>query len=206
MKGNAFINQAESQGRDYITPEDVSDVIVQWAADGIRMNTARQLLAFDFLKILAGRYEFGIEDKQMCAYCLLEIRDYEARNKYPTEPPSETATQWVCRIVGFREKEKALTIVVLADSVHQACRRAANQHRTESQTMGSYRMLIEFESSDGQPLVYMFNIVQGIDRVLHISEPKQFVVNEGRNEIPVLDSVCISPDDRVCAMGRPTIH
>jgi hypothetical protein len=50
---------AAKQGRDYITPEDVSDALQDHALDQVRL---------DALEVLGKQTEFGAEDRSLCAF------------------------------------------------------------------------------------------------------------------------------------------
>jgi hypothetical protein len=54
---NRLISHAAIQGRDYVTPEDVSDVLSAGDIDAVRL---------DLLEVLAGAC--GCEDSRLCAH------------------------------------------------------------------------------------------------------------------------------------------
>ncbi len=61
---NLIIEQAKTHGREYVTPEDVEDVL----ATGADINLVRR----DVLLCLANQEPFGVEDRSLFAFVATE--------------------------------------------------------------------------------------------------------------------------------------
>ena len=59
FSGNKLADRARQQGRDYVTPEDVGEMLKKYTCHQVR---------FELLGILAEQFELGVEDASLCAF------------------------------------------------------------------------------------------------------------------------------------------
>lgn len=60
---NKLADRAKEAGRDYITPEDVAEMLKLYCVHQVR---------FELLGILAEQYDLGVEDARLCAFVAWE--------------------------------------------------------------------------------------------------------------------------------------
>jgi len=63
---------AKAEGRDYVTPEDISD--------SIKSGCPKETLQSDVLKLLGRQAGFGAEDSSLCAFIAWRFEEESTEN------------------------------------------------------------------------------------------------------------------------------
>lgn len=151
---NLLIEHAASKGRDYITPEDVADVLAS-APD--RQDAMRVVVGQDLLRILGRIDRAGVEDPGLCAFVAVN----EDWNLAPPEPGSTSfdPPRWQVVVGGHRCWKDGTMLNVVGRNIDEAAGEAAKVVRAKGHQAVAFRLtVIDDRTVEGQPLGHEFEV------------------------------------------------